>query len=240
MHEPNCENPAQNARIRWKRMVCVACDLLLIPLCVILGVKVFADRAYLWVSLCVCVLACVPFFFTFEKKRTHTAKLAVLAVMVALSVLGRFAFAPIPHFKPVTAMVTITGIYLGAQSGFLCGALTALLSNILYGQGPWTPFQMAVWGCIGFLAGVAAPLLRKSRIALGAFGVLSGILFSVLMDIWTVMSADGTFTLSKYVAAIVAAIPVTAVYMGSNLIFLAVLAKPLGEKLNRIVWKYGI
>lgn len=166
--------------------------------------------------------------------------MAVLAAMTALSVLGRFLFYAVPHFKPVTAMVVICGIYLGAESGFLCGALTAILSNILFGQGPWTPFQMMVWGIIGFLAGVLARQLKKSRAALFLYGALAGVLFSFLMDIWTVLWWDGKFSLSRYIAAIVSAAPVTAVYALSNVLFLSVLITPIGKKLERLVTKYGI
>lgn len=213
--------------------------LLLIPVCILLGVFVFRDRAYLWISLAVAALACVPFFLSFERKGHDTCRLILLAVMVALSVLGRFVFAAVPHFKPVTAIVVITGIYLGAESGFLCGALSAILSNILFGQGPWTPFQMFAWGIVGWIAGLLSPWLRKSRVFLLLYGVFSGVLYSLLMDIWTVLWW-GEFSLSRYLAALASAVPVTAVYAVSNVIFLLVLARPIGQKLERIIFKYGI
>lgn len=90
----------------------------------------------------------------------------ILSVMVALSVLGRFAFSVLPHFKPVTAIVVIAGMYLGAESGFLCGALSAVLSNIMFGQGPWTPFQMFSWGLIGLLAAFFSVSLKKASLHL--------------------------------------------------------------------------
>lgn len=213
--------------------------LLFIPVCILLGVFVFRDRAYLWISLAVAVLACVPFFLSFERKGNDTRRMIILAVMVALSVLGRFAFAPIPHFKPVTAIVVITGIYLGAESGFLCGALSAILSNVLFGQGPWTPFQMFAWGIVGWIAGLLSSGLKKSRVLLLLYGMLSGVLYSFLMDIWTVLWW-GEFSLSRYIAAIATALPVTAVYAVSNVVFLLVLARPIGGKLERIIFKYGI
>ena len=65
-------------------------------------------------------------------------------------------------------------------------------------------------------------------------------LFSFLMDIWTVLWWDGKFSLSRYIAAIVSAAPVTAVYALSNVLFLSVLITPIGKKLERLVTKYGI
>ena len=212
---------------------------LLIPLCILLGTVISGGRAYVWISICVALLSCVPFFLAFEKK-SASGKMLILSVMVALSVLGRFAFSVLPHFKPVTAIVVIAGMYLGAESGFLCGALSAVLSNIIFGQGPWTPFQMFSWGLIGFLAAITSPLLKKSKLALAIYGVFSGILFSLLMDGFSALWAEGTFSLSRYGAFIVAALPVTAVYAVSNVIFLLALSALMGEKLERITRKYGI
>lgn len=212
---------------------------LLIPLCILLETVISGGRAYVWISICVALLSCVPFFLAFEKK-SASGKMLVLSVMVALSVLGRFAFSVLPHFKPVTAIVVIAGMYLGAESGFLCGAFSAVLSNIMFGQGPWTPFQMFSWGLIGLLAAFFSVSLKKSKLALAVFGVFSGIIFSLLMDGWTVLWADGTFSASKYLAFVVSALPVTAIYAVSNVLFLLVLAVPIGGKLDRVIKKYGI
>lgn len=135
----------------------------LVPLCIAVGVFAFRGKAYLPVSVCIALLSCLPFFLAFEKKNGNVQLAVILAVMTALSVLGRFAFAAIPHFKPVSAIVIITGMYLGAQSGFLCGALSAVLSNILFGQGPWTPFQMLAWGLIGLFAALLGGILKKKQ-----------------------------------------------------------------------------
>lgn len=212
---------------------------LLIPLCILLGTVISGGRAYVWISICVALLSCVPFFLAFEKK-SASGKMLILSVMVALSVLGRFAFSVLPHFKPVTAIVVIAGMYLGTESGFLCGALSAVLSNIMFGQGPWTPFQMFSWGLIGLLAAFFSVPLKKSKLALAVFGVFSGIIFSLLMDGWTVLWAEGTFSVSRYLAFVVSALPVTAIYAVSNVLFLLVLAAPIGGKLDRIIKKYGI
>lgn len=222
-----------------KKILRFAILLFAVPAVIIIGTLAAGSRAYVWLSICVAVLSCVPFFIAFEKK-SGTGRMLILAVMVSLSVLGRFAFSALPHFKPVTAIVVIAGIYLGAESGFLCGALSAVLSNIIFGQGPWTPFQMFSWGLIGFLAATASPILKKSKLALAIYGVFSGILYSLLMDGFSALWAEGTFSLSRYGAFIVAALPVTAVYAVSNVIFLLAMSALMGEKLERITRKYGI
>ena len=109
--------------------------------------------------------------------------MVLVAVMTAISVLGRF----IPFFKPITALTVITAMYLGGEAGFLVGSLSALLSNFYFGQGPWTAFQMLAWGLIGYVAGLIAESLKRNRALLLAYGVLSGIAFSLIMDVWTVL-----------------------------------------------------
>lgn len=89
----------------------------------------------------------------------------LIAVLCALGVAGRAAFFMLPQFKPVMALTIISGVALGGETGFLVGAVTMLVSNILFSQGAWTPFQMFCMGIIGFLAGVLfrKGLLRRSR-----------------------------------------------------------------------------
>ncbi len=212
----------------------------LIPAAIVCGAVLFADRQYAWISLCVTVLSCIPFFLRFERREENAKRMILLACMTALSVLGRIAFAPIPAFKPVTAMVVITAMYFGSEAGFLIGSLSAVISNFYFGQGPWTPFQMFSWGILGLLAGLLAEPLKRSRIVLAAYGILSGILYSFLMDIWTVLWEDGYFNFSRYLAALASAIPFTAVYAVSNVVFLLLFARPIGKILNRIKTKYAL
>lgn len=214
--------------------------LICVPVVIFLGTHIFRDRYYAFISLAVVLLSFVPFFLTFEIKKRNTHKLVIIAVMVALSVAGRFIFAVIPGFKPVTAIVVITAMYFGAEAGFLTGALSAVISNFYFGQGPWTPFQMFTWGIIGLLAGVCSEKLKKSKVLLALYGVFAGILFSLIMDVWTVFWYENEFNIRLYLAATVSALPYTAIYAASNVIFLLWLSKPFGAKLARIKMKYGI
>ncbi len=214
----------------------VFCGLL--PLAAVLGTALFTEKRYAVLSLVLAAGACVPFFLRFEHRRPRVRELLVLAVMISLTVLGRILFAPLPGFKPVTALVAVTALYFGGETGFLTGAMGALISNFYFGQGPWTPFQMLVWGLLGFFAGVLAPALRRSRAALVIYGILSGIAYSLLMDVWTVLWWDGGFSLPRYLAAAATAAPYMALYAVSNVVFLLVLAGPLGKKLERIQIKY--
>lgn len=223
-----------------KKIFSYSLILVLIPAVILLGSVLFRDKQYAWISLCVAAAGCIPFFLSFEKGKSGSKKMIIIAVMVALSVVGRILFAPVPGFKPVTALVVITAMYFGGEAGFMTGALTAVISNFYFGQGPWTPFQIFIWGLIGLLAGLLAKPLKKSKLALILYGAFSGVVFSMLMDVWTVLWWDGSFHWGRYWAAIVSALGFTVVYAVSNVVFLLLLGKPVGVKLERIKDKYGL
>ncbi len=213
----------------------IAVPFVIIPFLTVLG-SIVLEKRHILISLAAAVFSLLLFSAGFEKKTTGSRRMVIVAVMVALCIVGRF----IPLFKPVTAITAITAIYLGSEAGFLTGALAAFLSNFYFGQGPWTPFQMLAWGLIGLIAGYLAKPLKRHRILLLIFGVLSGIFYSFVMDIWTVMWYDGSFRWELYASSLIAAIPHTIIYAVSNLAFLWLMAKPFGEKLERIKTKYGV
>lgn len=215
--------------------------LFLIPVICVGGFFLFNNKQSLWISLCVAVLACIPFFLKFEKSNSNDVyKLVIVAVMTAISVAGRFIFAPLPGFKPVTAMVVITALYFGSEAGFLTGALTALISNFYFGQGPWTPFQMFSWGIIGFVAGLLSKYLRKHIVWLIIFGVVSGLVYSILMDVLSVLWMYDSLSFSSYIVAFLASLEFTVIYATSNAIFIGLIIKPFDKIFNRLKSKYGI
>lgn len=118
------------------------------------AVRSETDRAYLYASLVIIALILIPFYISFEKDRPYARQIVLVSVMTALAVASRAAFFWIPQFKPIIAVIIIAGAALGAQSGFIVGSMSAFVSNFLFGQGPWTPFQMVAWGLIGMLAGL--------------------------------------------------------------------------------------
>ena len=92
-----------------------------------------------------------------------------------------------------------------------------------------------------FLSGL--PGLRKvlhNRIPLMIWGMLMGMLYSGIMDIWTVLWADGAFNISRYLAAVLSAAPFTAIYAVSNTVFLLLFARPIGKILDRLKTKYAL
>lgn len=231
----------QNEFKKRRLLITTILIFIVMPIVILIGIKLLNDRSYHMISIILALLACVPFFISFEKRKPKARELVLIAIMSAISTAGRLAFSIIPAFKPVTAMVVITGIALGPEAGFLTGAMSAIVSNIFFGQGPWTLFQMIIWGLIGFFAGLLAKTgLMKNKIVLSVYGIVSGAAFSLIMDIWVTMSVEHTFTFAKYFAVVATSIPFLFIYAISNVIFLLVLERPIGKKLERIKLKYGM
>lgn len=226
--------------MKKKNWISYGVIILIIPVIVIIGAIIFKNKQFAFISIAVTILACVPFFISFENKYHNSTRLVMIAILTALSVVGRLVFAAVPGIKPVTAMIIITALYFGSEAGFMTGSLNALLSNFALGQGPWTPFQMLTWGLIGFVAGILSEKLKTNKVLLYWYGALSGIAFSLLMDLWSVIWQDGVFNLSKYIALLASSAVFCVVYAVSNIVFLFILAKPIGSKIERIKEKYGV
>lgn len=214
----------------------VAVPFIIIPALAVFGSVAFDRKRHIIISLAIAVFSLLLFAAGFERKSTGTRRLVIVSVMTALCFAGRF----IPLLKPVTALTVITALYLGGEAGFLVGSLSALLSNFYFGQGPWTAFQMLAWGLIGLAAGILADPLKKSRILLIIYGIATGIVYSLIMDIWSVLLYADRFDLRLYLGTVVTALPFMISYIISDVLFLALLAEPFGEKLDRIRIKYGV
>ncbi len=212
----------------------------LIPITLIFWVIFFKSENLAILLIILSVLTCLPILLRFEKKQHNSREFVLIAIMLALSVSGRFIFAPFSSFKPVTAIVIITGMYLGYEVGLLVGSLTPLISNIYFMQGMWTPFQMVIWGGIGLIAGILYKQLKSSKIVLCIFGALSGVAFSMFMDLWSTVWFDSYLNLERYITLLITSLPVMALYAVSNVVFLLILSKPIGKKLENIKVKYAI
>jgi energy-coupling factor transport system substrate-specific component len=214
----------------------VAVPVILTAAAVLCALFASDGRKYAVITVIATLLSLLLFLAGFDKRRIGSRRLVLGAVFITLAVAGRF----IPQIKPLTAVVIISGMFTGAETGFLVGAVSVLISNIFFGNGPWTPLQMTAMGLIGFFGGVLSKPLKKSKIILALFGVGCGIFYSMFMDIWTTCSATGSLQFSAYLNSVVAAIPFTIIYSVSNVIYLLLLTPPFQRKLDRIAEKYGL
>lgn len=113
-----------------------------------------ANAALLMFVVVTLVLAL--FFLGYDRSRPALRQIVPTLVLAALAAAGRILFAPVPDFKPLSAIAIIAGATLGPCNGFMVGSLAALTSNFFFGQGMWSPWQMYAWGLIGYLGGFLA------------------------------------------------------------------------------------
>ena len=222
------------------KLLRVLLPFVILPLTVVLGAVLLREKYYALVILAVLLLNVLFFYSGFERKKVTSRRLVVVAVMTALAALGRVVLTPLPGVTPITALAALTALSLGGEAGFMVGSLAALLSDFYAGQGVWTPFQMFAWGLTGLFAGLLAKQLKSSRVLLAVYGVLAGAAYSLLMDLWSVLWLNGTFSPALYAAALGTSAPFTLTYAVTNTVLLLLLEKPFCKKLDRIKLKYGL
>lgn len=199
------------------------------------------DRAYLYAVILMCLFILVPFYISFEKDEPYAREIVLVSVMIALAVAGRAAFFWAPQFKPIIAIVIISGIALGARNGFVIGSMSAFVSNFFFGQGPWTPFQMVAWGLIGFFAGVLFSEKGRSLLPILIYGALSCfVLHGAITDIWTMLSITDKPNLGTITTVYLAGLIPNLILAIATVVFLLLLTEPILKKIKRIQEKYEI
>lgn len=183
------------------------------------------------------VLAAV--FILIEKKKLPLSTFLPVVVMVAVGSIGRIIFGFIPNVQPVTVIVVLMGLCYNPESGFLTGALSALVSNMVMGQGPWTLWQMFAWGFIGLLAGFLGKLKPCRTVYFAVpFSALSAFLFSIITDTWTVMTLGEGMTFGSAATVFGAGLLFNIPHAVFNAVLCAILFVPMNRRLARIKTKY--
>ena len=187
----------------------------------------FKDQKYNLVIILLVTLSCLPFYFKYEHDRPKTREIIILTIMIALTVISRIIFMVMPSFKPVTVMVIICGIVFGRASGFMCGSLSALISDF-------------VFGIIGYIAGIFSKQLHNDKYFLYGYSIVCGIGYSLIMDLWSVLAIENSFNFTRYLAIVLTSLPVMLIYIVSNIVFMFLLSKIMFQILQRVKVKYGI
>lgn len=194
--------------------------------------------------IAILILAMIPFLLRFEKRKPQARELVTLSVLCAIAVASRVAFTMIPHFKPLMGIVMIVGMAFGAEAGFLVGAMSAFVSDVIFGLGMWTPWQMFGFGMGGFLAGLFYRwgfIGESKRIVTAVFGFISiVILVGPILDMSSIFSMGNEITWEWAGAIFLSGLPVNMIHGAATALTLLILCKPMMEKLNRLKAKYGM
>jgi energy-coupling factor transport system substrate-specific component len=126
-------------------------------------------------------------WLAYERRRPSARMVAVVGTLAAVAALGRDAFVALPDVKPITAMTLVVGYALGPLPGFTVGALGMLMSNFLLGQGPYTPWQMAAWGCVGLFGALVGRLSGRQlgRVPLALCCGVAALAAKEVMNLYT-------------------------------------------------------
>lgn len=217
--------------------------LLLIPLTIYIGVFFLGSKKYYFISLLIILETMIPFCMVFEKRKPQARELVVISVLCAIAVAGRGAFFMLPQFKPVVALVIISGICFGGETGFLVGGITGFVSNFFFGQGPWTPWQMFAFGIIGFVAGILFKkgFLRKTKASLCIFGFIATVvIYGGIMNPASIIMSQSNITKELLISVYLTGFPFDIIHALGTAFFLWFISEPMIDKLERIKIKYGL
>lgn len=233
----------EKKKIPKRTWVAMFLILIMIPITVWIGITYLNDRKYLFISLIIVIYSTIPFFMIFESRKPKARELVIIATLSAIAVAGRGAFFMIPSFKPVAAIVIISAVCFGGESGFLVGAVSMIVSNMFMGQGPWSPWQMFAMGIIGFIAGILfnKGWLKARRGSLCIYGFWSVfIIYGGIMNPACLVMMSKRITWKGLLAVYISGVPVDLVHATATVIFLWIISKPMIEKLERVKVKYGL
>jgi len=215
--------------------------LVVIPATLLLGMKL-PGRSYYLLSAVVALEILIPFFMAFEGRKPQPRELVTVAVMAALVTIARVA-VPLPSFKPTFAVIMLSGIAFGPETGFIVGALGALGSDFFYGQGPFTPWQMMAYGMAGLLAGFVFQrnwLPRKNWV-MGAFCFVCTVLFiGPLLDTSTVTIIATKLTWENMLPIYASGLPVNLTQGACSFLTMLLFGNAILEKLDRVKTQYGM
>lgn len=180
-------------------------------------------------------------FIVFEKKDTGVDKIVIISILSAVASAGRVLFSSIPSVQPASFVIMITGIVFGAEAGFITGAITALSSNLLLGQGPWTVWQMFAWGLMGYVSAILYKILIKNKFIFSIYGLIWGFIFGIIMNAWILFSGrEGIFSIERAILINIASFPMDLAHGIFNLILILLFGTKFIKIFKRIAVKYDI
>ena len=215
-------------------------SLIFLPL-VLLLLAYYQPEQTALLSFVAVILALLPFFISFERRSWQVRNLLPIVVMAALATAGRLLFAAAPSFKPVLSINIVTAISFGPASGFMTGALTALASNLFFGQGPWTPWQMYGFGLVGYLAGLLQQRAAFKRpLFVYVYGFLSAFLYGIILDTWHLISFLRPVTWQGALLIYGQGAIFNLLLAIATVVFLIPIRAPWTRQLDRIKEKFGL
>ena len=231
----------EKKRIDLKTAASLLVLCILVPLALYVYKRI-GNRDYLGVSLCVLFLCALPFLAIYTKRKIRAREVIMLLVMSAIAVAFRAAFIMVDNFKPMCAIIMICGAGLGPQAGLLCGAVSCFASNFIFGQGPWTPWQMLAYAAAGFVFGLLFSGKKRGEplVMASAGAVITFLLVGFILDTSAIFTMGNMIDVSRIWPVYRSGIPVNLIHAAASFLTVFFLARPMLERLDRIKLKYGM
>ena len=159
-------------------------------------------------------------FKMFENSKPTTESIVLLVILIATASIGRLILISIPSVNLQSFIVIMVGIVFGKNEGFIVGSLSALVTAMILGLGPWVVFQMIGWGLMGLTAGLIAEKLDNIVFRV-AFGLAWGLLYGWIADLSGIFYL-GSINLGSVLGLFISSFPFDMLHGVSNAVLLAV------------------
>lgn len=206
--------------------------LLVLSAILLLLMMIFSSKNYLLFSFGFLVLTFGIYFWQFERANHNSREIVFIAIICALAVVGRIIFAALPAVKPELFILIMGAIVSGPETGFLMGTIIALTSNVYFGQGVWTPWQMFALGVIGLISGLMSEKVPTWILVI--WGFASGFIMGWIMDVYYIVGFVDPITFKSVLTSLAASFYFDFVHA----IFTAVLLLLVGKRWIKLFRNY--
>lgn len=166
---------------------------------------------------------------TQASKLPLTKRVALVALMTALCVVGRELFAAIPNVQPMSAVIILLTVIEGPSLGLPVAVLSLLISNLLMGFGVWTIAQLIAYTVVVLLVALLPMRHLPFWLQAGAAGLM-GLVYGFVVSFAQLPLLGGVGqTLSYWLAGLT----FDLLHAASNLGFYALLHPVLRPLLAR-------
>jgi len=205
----------------------------------VVSTSLLADyAAFLSIMLVFFILAVL--FAKFEESKISSKEVALIGVLAAITAASRIPFAALPNIKPCTFLIICVGLVFGSLAGAMVGSMTAAVSNMFFGQGPWTPWEMMAWAMVGIIAGYIGKRYPEAGVRdVILLGVILGMAYNTLMDIssWIVFYRCDP---DLFIPTMIAGLPFGLLHIIGNVVFAIVLGKPVLKMFRRFQKRFKV
>ncbi len=214
-----------------------------LPAILFLSIRFLDSSDYYFSAAIIVIAAIIPFFFFFENRKIKTSELVTVALTVALAVSARAVTAFLPQVKPTCAVIIVAAAAFGANAGFVTGCVSMLISNLFFGQGMFTPFQMLGMGLVGFFCGLifCGRKISQNRFAVSLIGgIMTFFVYGIAVDTCSVLMLAANLSFKSAVGIYLAGVPFNLIHAATTALLLFFIGKPAADKFARLRVKYGI